>query len=68
MNPIEPVRTDLKKRIRAHRPHPLTFKELKSIVLAKWENLPMEDINKHTGRMRECVQVLLEAKGGHTNF
>jgi transposase len=68
LSPIEPVWHELKARIRAHLPRPTTFEGLKAVVLAEWEKLPIEAINRHTGRMRERVEAVLEAKGGHTKF
>jgi hypothetical protein len=41
---------------------------LKRIVLLEWQNLPVEEINKYTGRMGQCVEAVDAAKGGHTKF
>lgn len=68
LNPIEPVWHELKKRLRALPHPPNTLQQLKSAVLQIWEELPIEDIDKHIRRMPDRVEAVLAAKGGHTKF
>jgi hypothetical protein len=68
LNPIEPVWHELKACVRAHLPRPTNFEGLKAVVVAEWEKLPIEAINRHTGRMQERVEAVVGAKGRHTKF
>ncbi|CAK5268529.1 unnamed protein product [Mycena citricolor] len=68
ITPIEPIWHELKKRVRAHNPRPTSFETLKQAILEEWEAMPMEDINKYALHMRERVEAILEANGGHTRY
>jgi hypothetical protein len=64
LSPIEPVWKELKKCVRTHQPHPTTTQSLKTVIQEEWERMLLEDITRHTGKMRERVEAV-EAKGGH---
>ncbi|CAK5268474.1 unnamed protein product [Mycena citricolor] len=68
LSPIEPVWKELKRRVRAHQPRPTTLETLKIAIQEEWERMPLEDITKHTKKMRERVEAVLKVKGGHTKF
>ena len=67
-NPIEPVWHELKKCLHALPHLPNTVQQLRAAVLAAWDSLPIEDVDKHIITMPDCVQAVLAAKGGHTRF
>ncbi|CAK5277234.1 unnamed protein product [Mycena citricolor] len=68
VSPIEPVWHELKKRVRCRQPRPTSFETLKAAIMEEWDAMPIDDINKHTGRMIDRVQAVLDAEGGHTRF
>jgi hypothetical protein len=68
LSPIEAVWKELKIRVRGHRPCPTTAESLRKVILDEWENLPLEDITKHTGSMSAQVEAVVEAQGGHTKY
>jgi hypothetical protein len=68
LRPIEPFWKELKKYVCAHQPHPTTVADLKKLILDEWERMLLEDITKHTSKMKERVGAVLEAKGGHTKY
>ena len=68
LSPIEPVWHELKKIVRA-LPHPPTsVDELKSTVLAAWDQLDIADVDKYIHSMPDRVAAIFQAKGGHTHF
>ncbi|GLB38612.1 putative encoded by [Lyophyllum shimeji] len=68
LNPIERVWHDLKTCLRA-LPHPPTSVEgLKRAIRQAWDEIPVEDIDKHIRRMPDRVAAVRAARGGHTNF
>ncbi|GLB45817.1 putative DDE superfamily endonuclease [Lyophyllum shimeji] len=68
LNPIEPVWHEPKSRLR-NLPHPPnTVDELKHAVLRVWDEIPIDDIDKHIRTMPDRVEAVRAAKGGHTNF
>ncbi|GLB39040.1 putative encoded by [Lyophyllum shimeji] len=68
LNPIEHVWHELKTRLRALPRPPNTVEELKAAVLRAWDELPIEDVDKHIRRMPDRVQAILKARGGHTKY
>ncbi|GLB43951.1 putative encoded by [Lyophyllum shimeji] len=68
LNPIEPVWHELKARLRTLPHPPNTVEALKDAVYHVWDELPVEDIDKHIRRMPDRVTAVLAAKGGHTQF
>lgn len=68
LNPIEPAWHELKTRLRA-LPHPPNIVDaLKHAVQQAWNELLLDDIEKHIRGMLDRVNAVLEAKGGHTRF
>jgi hypothetical protein len=51
LNPIEPIWHELKVRLRALPHLPNTLGQLKAAVLCVWDELPIEDVNKHVNKM-----------------
>jgi hypothetical protein len=68
MNPIEPLWHTLKDIIHARKHVPSNLDELKEAVLEAWEQITIDDINKHVQSMEDRVRALLKAKGGHTRY
>ncbi|GLB38751.1 putative DDE superfamily endonuclease [Lyophyllum shimeji] len=68
LNPIERVWHELKNRLRALPHPPNTLDDLKEAVRRVWDELPIEDVDKHIRRMPDRVEAILAAKGGHTRF
>ncbi|KAF8060126.1 hypothetical protein FPV67DRAFT_1564293 [Lyophyllum atratum] len=58
---------ELNLRLRALPHPPTTLEQLKSAVLQAWEDLPIEDVDKHVQRMPERVEAVSAAKGRHTS-
>ena len=68
LNPIEPVWHELKTRLRALPHPPNTVNQLKDVIRTVWDEIPIEDINKHIRKMPERVEAVSKARGGHTRF
>jgi transposase len=68
LNPIEPVWHELKWILRGLPKPPNTVEQQQAAILAAWEDLAIEDINKHVNRMSDRVEAVAKAKGGHTRF
>lgn len=68
LNPIEPVWHELKTILRSLTHPPTTLEGLKSAIQTAWDEMPIEDINKHIRRMPDRVEAIVRAKGGHTRF
>lgn len=66
--PIEPLWHNLKELIRAQPHIPTTLDELKTAVYEAWDQLTVEDVDRHINTMEERVQAVLQAKGGHTKY
>ena len=66
--PIEPLWHNLKEHIRAQSHIPTTLDELKSAIYEAWDQLTVEDVDRHAKTMEERVQAVLQAKGGHTQY
>jgi transposase len=68
LNPIEPVWHELKTMLRALPHPPNTVNELRDAIRTAWDEMPIEDINKHIKKMPERVEAVSKARGGHTRF
>ncbi|KAF8158853.1 hypothetical protein BJ912DRAFT_866304, partial [Pholiota molesta] len=53
LNPIEPVWLDLKNILRHLRHPPNTADQLKVAIMTAWDEIPMERIDKHIGKIGE---------------
>jgi hypothetical protein len=42
--------------------------ELKTAIKEAWDNITVQDIDKHAQSMEKRVQAVLDAKGGHTCY
>ena len=58
----------IKRILRGLPKPPTTVEQLQAAILAAWEGLAIEDINKHVNRMSDRVEAVAKAKGGHTRF
>ena len=67
LSPIEPCWNDLKHIIRSGR-SPTTLDGLKAAVIAAWDAIPQETIDRHINSMPDRIQALLHAKGGHIDY
>ena len=67
INPIKPVWHKLKKCVCSLQHSPSTV-ELINVVTKIWDELPLEDIDKHINGMSNQVQIVLDVKGGHTHY
>lgn len=68
LNPIERVWLELKTRLRA-LPHPPTsVEDLKRAIHKVWDEIPVEDIDKHIRSMPDRVGAVCAARGGHTDL
>ena len=68
INPIEPVWHELKKCVCTLWCSSTTMDELINVVTKIWDELLLEDIDKHINGMSNRVQAVLDAKGGHTHY
>ena len=68
LNPIEPVWHELKRILRSLPNPPNTVEQLCAAILAAWEDLAIEDVNKHVDRMPDRVEAVVKARGSHTRF
>jgi len=68
LSPIEPVWNELKKIIRNLEHRPTSTDGLITAIHAAWEELSIDDVNKHVHGMPERVEAILKARGGHTRF
>lgn len=68
LSPIEPVWHELKRALRALPHPPNTVEQLQAAVQSAWDELPIEDVDKHVNRMEDRVHAIFAAKGGHTRF
>lgn len=68
LNPIEPVWHELKQLIRALPHPPNTVEQLKAAIRKAWDDLKIEDIDKHVKSMPERVRAVAKARGGHTRY
>jgi hypothetical protein len=68
LNPIKPVWHELKVCLRALPHPPNTLGQLKAAVLRVWDELSIEDVNKHVNKMPDRVEAVWAANGGHTRF
>jgi transposase len=68
LNPIEPIWHKLKTIIHRLSHPPTTVDMLRSAILIAWEEIPIETINHHIGKMEEHVKAVLAVRGGHTQF
>ncbi|KAF9472939.1 hypothetical protein BDN70DRAFT_937804 [Pholiota conissans] len=55
LNPIERVWHELKHILRTLPHPPQTVNQLRAAVLNAWENLPIDDINKHIYSMPDRI-------------
>ena len=68
LSSIEPVWHELKKVIRSLTSQPNTINELKAAVHTTWDQLDINDVDKHISNMPNCVTAIIKARGGHTQF
>jgi len=68
LSPIEPVWNELKKIIRNLEHRPTSTDELIAAIHAAWEELSIENVDKHIHSMPDRVEAILKARGGHTRF
>lgn len=68
MNPMVPLWSTLQKHIKQLKRRPTSKESLKQALKQAWNNISLEEINAHTGKMQERVKYLLKAKGGYTPF
>ncbi|PPQ91316.1 hypothetical protein CVT25_006553 [Psilocybe cyanescens] len=66
--PIKRVWHKLKNIIRSLVPQPTTVDKLKSAVHSVWEQLDINDVNKHILSMPDHITAIYKVKGGHTWF
>jgi hypothetical protein len=68
LNPIEPLWYLLKNRIADIPGSGNTLDNLWEAAQKVWDDITLEDIQKHTGRMKDRVEAVKQAKGWHTKF
>ena len=68
LNPIEPIWHELKQILCSVPNPPNTVEQLCSAILAAWEDLAIEDVNKHVDWMPDRVEVVARVRGSHTRF
>jgi hypothetical protein len=68
LSPIEPVWHELKQVLHGLPKPPATVETLCAAIPAAWEDIAIEDINKHVNRRLDRVEAITKVKGGHTRF
>lgn len=68
MNPIEHVWDMLKRRIRSSPNPPETLSQLKTALLAAWEEIPQVDIKNIIKSMPDRMEAVIRARGGNTRY
>jgi len=68
LNPIEPLWLELKRALYHHNHTPTTIQQLKDFARMAWDQISVETVNGHIGRMHDRVAAVIVAKGGHTQF
>ena len=68
VSPIEPLWKTLKSHIQSRMHIPSNVEELKVAAQEAWEQITVEEIDVHVRSMGDRVQVVLNAKGGHTRY
>jgi len=68
LNPIEPLWLVLKNRVADESGSQNTLDALWAAVQKVWDEITIEEIQKHTGKMQDCIDAVKEAKGWHTRF
>lgn len=67
MNPVEHIWDALilsaRRNVLAH----MNFRELKQLVLVKWENIPQETIRNLINNMPRRMEALIRVRGGSTH-
>lgn len=66
LNPIENIWSILKRRIGAY--FPKTREEVEKAVREEWPKLTSDDVGPCTSNMRERLQAVIDAEGGHTRW
>ena len=68
LNPIEPLWYLVKTRVADIPGSNNTLDKLWEAVQEVWDNITPEEIEKHTGRMKDRVDAVKKARGWHTKF
>ena len=68
LNPIEHLWAHLKRKLAIHREAPKDVEELWERVEAEWNNIPTDICQNLVKSMRNHIQALLKAKGGHIKY
>jgi transposase len=66
--PIEALWHTLKEIICACSHIPTTLDKLKIAVSEAWDEIPLEEVDKHIATMNKRVQAVMAANGGHTKY
>lgn len=68
MNPIEHVWDMLKRRVKRSSNPPQNLRELKTTLVAAWEEIPQMDIKNIIHSMPDRMQAVIRARGGNTRY
>ncbi|KAL0830028.1 hypothetical protein ABMA28_003486 [Loxostege sticticalis] len=68
MNTIEHLWDELKRRVRARNPAPLTVDELKAALLQEWDGIRQVTVKKLIRSMKNRMQAVIRARGGNTKY
>jgi len=66
--PIEALWHTFKEIICARSHIPTTLDELKITVSEAWDEIPLEEVDKHIATMNERIQAVMAADRGHTKY
>ncbi|KAF4622542.1 hypothetical protein D9613_008979 [Agrocybe pediades] len=68
LNPIERVWWEIKKRLKDREQIPTTAEQLIVAVKEIWNELPVQEIDKHIDSMGKRAKAIFATKGGHIPF
>lgn len=68
LNPIEHLWDELKRKIRARNPAPVTRAELQAALTEEWDAIPQDSAIKLIHSMKNRLQAVIRARGGNTKY
>lgn len=66
--PIEHLWDELGRRLRNRQPQPTNAAQLRDALVAEWDIIPQETIDRLVASMRARCTACIAAKGGHTGY
>lgn len=68
LNIIEHLWDELDRRVRLRLNAPRNLRELEQALVEEWQNIPQRFIRNYVLSMRQRIQSVIRAEGGHTKY